>query len=151
MGFHSYISAAMNIIAFWVIVRTKLNTTSKSYKVYYMWLSEQKPAKCTFASISKNTILKIQLKKTSFALVVDSLMRIIVLSYLLAFVQLTWQVDNGRFSPFFDNFLNQVRTSRKPVQLVSWNWSCVDRLYVYVCVCACVCPPPRLLITSGVI
>ena len=31
-----------------------------------------------------------------------------MLSYLLAFVQLTWQVDNGWFSPVFDDFLMEV-------------------------------------------
>ena len=29
---------------------------------------------------------------------------IIILSYLLVFVQLTWQVDNGWFTPVFDDF-----------------------------------------------
>ena len=43
--------------------------------------------------------------------------------------------------------------TRRPqagVHLVSWNCSCVD-VCMCVCVCVCVCPPPRLLITSGMI
>ena len=47
----------------------------------------------------RNPILKIQFIKTSLALTLS-----IILSYLLAFVRLTWQVDNGWFSPLFDIF-----------------------------------------------
>ena len=32
---------------------------------------------------------------------------LVILSYLLAFVQLTWQVDNGWFSPVFDDFFKE--------------------------------------------
>ena len=48
-------------------------------------LSEN-PPRFTFISISRNTILKIQLKNASLALVLDSFT---ILSYLLALVQLT--------------------------------------------------------------
>ena len=49
-------------------------------------------------------------------------------------------------------FLNQVCTDLWPVctwflKIVSvWTSVCV-----FVCVCLCVCPPPKLLITGGVI
>ena len=47
-------------------------------------------------------MLKIQLKITSLALVVETFTE---LSYLLAIVQLTRQVGNGWFSPVFLRFL----------------------------------------------
>ena len=63
-------------------------------------LSEN-PHSFALASISRNTILKIQLKITSLALVVRHSLSIIILSYPLAIVQLTRQVDNAWFSPVF--------------------------------------------------
>ena len=32
----------------------------------------------------------------------------VILSYLRAFLQLTWQIDNGWFSPVFDNFFVEI-------------------------------------------
>ena len=47
-------------------------------------------------------------------------------------------------------FLNQVRAGMWPVH--AWFLKIVSaQTSVCVCVCACVSPPPRLLITSGVI
>ena len=54
-------------------------------------LSEN-PPRFALVSISRNIVLKIQLKNASLALLLDSFT---ILSYLLALVQLTWQVDNG--------------------------------------------------------
>jgi len=61
-------------------------------------------------------------------------------------------------------FLNQARAGQRPardwfleiafVRDVSMLCVCVcacAHVCVCVCVCMCVCPPPRLLITSGVI
>ena len=45
-------------------------------------------------------------------------------------------------------FLNQVRTGHRPVR--AWFLKIVP-VQMSVCVCVFVCPPPRLLITSGVI
>ena len=56
------------------------------------------------ASISKNIIFKIHFKKPTLPWYWTRSVSIIILSYLLAFVQLTWQVDNGWFLPVFDNY-----------------------------------------------
>ena len=44
-------------------------------------------------------------------------------------------------------FLNQACAGRGPGFLKLFLCGC---LYVCLCMCLCVCPPPRLLITSGV-
>ena len=47
------------------------------------------------------------------------------------------------------NFLNQARAGLRPAR--AWFLEIVPvRTSVCVCLCACECPPPRLLITSGV-
>jgi len=82
-------------------------------------------------------------------------------------VQLYWSVWNARIA--IDHFLKQARAGWMPVR----DWfleiafvrdvsmfvcvcvcvcACVRAcVRVCVCVCVCVCPPPRLLITNGVI
>ena len=62
---------------------------------------------CTYQYFKKYYTVFWELNlKTSFALVLDSFTEhnITVFSYLLAFLQLTWQVDNGWFLPVFDDF-----------------------------------------------
>ena len=44
-------------------------------------------------------------------------------------------------------FLNQARAGLRPAR--AWFLK-IDPVRMSVCVCVCVCPPPRLLITSGV-
>ena len=61
-------------------------------------MSEQKPAWFALASTSRNTILKIQSEKTicnHIGLVYLAEQYLVIVSYVLAFVQLTWQIDNG--------------------------------------------------------
>ena len=50
------------------------------------------------------------------------------------------------------NFLNQARAGRRPARAWFLKIYHVRIVCMRVCVCvfACVCPPPRLLITSGV-
>ena len=45
------------------------------------------------------------------------------------------------------SFLNQVHTGHRPV--CTWFLTIDPVQIVSMCVCVCVCPPPRLLITSG--
>ena len=56
---------------------------------YTSFMTEQKPA------LPVNTILKIQFKETTLPWYWTCSVSIIILSYLLTFVQLTWQVNNG--------------------------------------------------------
>ena len=58
-------------------------------------ISARKPAQFALASISRNTILKVQLKIPALPWYWTCSLSIIIFSYLLAFVQLTWQVNNG--------------------------------------------------------
>ena len=57
---------------------------------------------------------------------------------------------NKTLSSIIILFLNQARAGRRPTR--AW-FPKIDpvRTFVCMCVCVCVCPPPRLLITSGVI
>ena len=48
-----------------------------------------------------------------------SLSIILILSYLLAFVQLTWQVNNGWFLPVFDGFFMEF-INIGPVYIRGW-------------------------------
>ena len=70
----------------------------------YMWPSEEKPTEFALANILRNTTLKIQFKKPALPWYWTHLLSIIILSYLLAFVQLSWQVDIGWFLSGFDVF-----------------------------------------------
>ena len=53
----------------------------------------------------RNIILKIQYKKPALPWYWTCSLSIMKLSYLLAFVQLTWEGNNDWFSPAFDDFL----------------------------------------------
>ena len=48
--------------------------------------------------------------------------------------------------------LNQAHAGHRPTRAWFLKVDAVQivSMCVYVCVCVCVCPPPRLLITSGV-
>ena len=71
-----------------------------------MWLSETSPVR-TWQYFEKYHF-KIQSKNHWYW--TGSLSIIIILTYLLAFVQLTWQVDNGWFSPVFDFFMEFINS-----------------------------------------
>ena len=73
---------------------------------------------------------------------------------LIIYIEIFLLLRNGW--PFLNCYLKVYRSVFKPdacrpqagACLVSWNFFCADVcMCVYVCVC--LCPPPRLLITSG--